>query len=85
MRKVKVELGKKSYDIVIGHDLGEEFVRFVKQAGFSRKALIVTDSNVGPFYANWVRKLLQSAGLQAVVAEIPAGESSKCLATAESL
>ena len=85
MRKVKVDLGKKSYDIVIGYDLDEELVHFVQQAGFSRQALIVTDSNVGPLYAGRIQKLLQSAGLQAVVAEVPAGESSKCLATAELL
>lgn len=85
MRKVKVDLGKKSYDIVIGYGLDEELVHFVEQAGFSRQALIVTDSNVGPLYAGRIQKLLQSAGLQAVVAEVPAGESSKCLATAELL
>jgi 3-dehydroquinate synthase len=85
MRKVKVDLGSKSYDIVIGYGLEAELVQFVRQAGFSQQALIVTDSNVGPLYADKIRSLLSEAGLSAAVAQIPAGESSKCMAVAESL
>ncbi|MDY4697418.1 3-dehydroquinate synthase [Selenomonas montiformis] len=85
MRKVKVDLGEKSYHIVIGSGLGEELQRFIAAADFSRKALLVTDSNVGPLYGQQIKSLLQEAGLCVELAEIPAGERSKCLAVAESL
>lgn len=85
MREVKVELGEKSYSIYIGYGLEEELQAFVRRAGFSRKALLVTDTNVGPRYGSKVKKLLQAAGLQVEIAQVPAGESSKCLAVAEGL
>lgn len=85
MRKVRVELGPQSYDIFIGHDLTAEIQDFVSKAGFSQKALLVTDSNVGPLYAQKVKEILEGAGLQVAVAEVPAGESSKSLQVAETL
>lgn len=85
MREVKVELGEKSYSIYIGYGLEEELQAFVRRAGFSPKALLVTDTNVGPLYGSKVKKLLQAAGLQVEIAQVPAGESSKCLAVAEGL
>ena len=50
MRKVRVDLGAQSYDIVIGHDMAAEIEQFIRQADFSKKALLITDSNVGPLY-----------------------------------
>ncbi|WP_302610004.1 3-dehydroquinate synthase [uncultured Mitsuokella sp.] len=85
MRKVRVELGKESYDIYIGHGLQQELVDFVKNAGFSKQAMLVTDSNVGPLYGEKIRRMLEEGGLQVSVATIPAGESSKSLKMAEEL
>lgn len=85
MRKVRVALGKESYDIMIGHGLEEELQAFVRQAGFSRQAMLVTDSNIGPLYGEKVRAALEAGGLSVAVATIPAGESSKSLAVAEKL
>ena len=82
MRKVRVDLGEQSYDIVIGYDIASEIVNFVKGAGYSQKALLITDTNVGPLYGKQVQKLLAEAGLQADVFQIPAGESSKNLTVA---
>ena len=86
MRKVEVELGKASYTIYIGYDiLREILVPFVQQAGFSRQAMLVTDSNIGPLYGEQVRSCLEEAGLSVCLATIPAGESSKSFAVAETL
>ena len=79
MRIVPVELGKNSYDIYIGNGLEPQISDFCQQAGFSGKGLIVTDTNVGPIYGQWLQDLLQQAGLQVEVYEIPAGESSKSM------
>jgi len=85
MRKVRVDLGEKSYDIVIGYDIGQEIVDFVKGAGYSKKALLVTDTHVGPLYGKQVQQLLTEAGLEAALVQIPAGESSKNLTVANEL
>ena len=85
MRIVPVELGKNSYDIYIGNGLEQQIGDFCQQAGFSGKGLIVTDTNVGPIYGQWLQNLLRQAGLQVEVYEIPAGESSKSMKMAETL
>ena len=85
MRKVRVALGEESYDIVIGYGLEQELRAFVQGAGFSRQAMLVTDSNVGPLYGENVRAILEAGGHSVTVVTIPAGESSKSLAVAEKL
>lgn len=83
MRKVRVELGTLSYDIVIGMDLDDELRAFVEQAGFSKKALLISDTNVGKLYGERVLRVLRQAGLAAELFLVPAGERSKSLAEAE--
>ncbi len=85
MREVHVALGKESYDIRIGYDLSRELVNFVRASGFSRQAMLVTDSNVGPLYGEKIHELLEAGGLKITLATIPAGESSKSLKVAEQL
>ncbi|MCR5439664.1 MAG: 3-dehydroquinate synthase [Selenomonas sp.] len=85
MREVRVELGEKSYSIYIGYDLDEKLRSFVKNAAFSKKAMVITDTNVGPLYGEKIVKLLNEAGLEAALVTVPAGESSKSLTVAEGL
>ncbi len=85
IREVRVELGKDSYTIFIGHGLEDALVSFVRNQHYSKRTLLVTDSNVGRLYAEKVKKLLQAAGLEPEIAEVPAGEETKCLAQAEKL
>ena len=85
MRTVHVALGKDSYDIFIGTELGERLQDFVRAGGYSKKALLVTDTNLAPLYGEQVLALLRAAGLDPVLYAIPAGEPSKCLAGAEKL
>ena len=63
MRKVRVALGEESYDILIGYGLEKELQAFVQGAGFSKQAMLVTDSNVGPLYGEKVRAILEAGGL----------------------
>jgi len=82
MRKVRVDLGEKSYDIVIGYDIGQEIMNFVQGAGYSKQALLITDTNVGPLYGQMMQNLLGKAGLNVSIIQIPAGENSKNLTVA---
>ena len=85
MRKVRVDLGEKSYDIVIGYGIEQEIMDFVRQAGFSQKGLLITDTNVGPLYGRKMQKILEQAGLEGTLVQIPAGEKSKSLTVANEL
>ena len=83
LKTVHVELGARSYDIKIGSgtlkSAGREVSRFVK----GRQAAVITDSNVGPLYADTVKTSLEAEGFSVRVVTIPAGESSKSWENAE--
>jgi 3-dehydroquinate synthase len=68
------------YDIVIRRgllaDVGPQLAKLSK----SNKAAIITDSHVGPLYANVLAKSLRRAGIEPIVATISAGEDHKTLA-----
>ena len=85
MRKVIVELGARSYSIVIGSGIGDEIVSFISQAGYSPHGMIVTDANVAPLCADAAAELVARAGVRADIVTIPAGESSKSLTQANEL
>ena len=85
MRKVMVELGARSYPIVIGSGIADEIVSFISQAGDSGHGMIVTDANVAPLCADAAAELVARAGVRADIVTIPAGESSKSLTQANEL
>ncbi len=83
MRKVRVDLPENGYDILIGDGLETEIASFFESAGFSSKALILSDTNVGKLYAEKILEILRRTGKQPAVHLVPAGESSKALTEAE--
>ena len=85
MRKVRVELGINSYEIYIGAGLNDEIKNFIIKAGFSKKAMLVTDSNVNKLFGSTILSVLNEAGLDIKLVVIPAGEISKSLAEAEKI
>lgn len=70
--------GKPSYDVRIAprqhSDLGEALKARIP--GITQ-AVVVTDSNVGPLYADDVMASLRKSGIPASLIEFPAGEQSK--------
>jgi 3-dehydroquinate synthase len=82
MRTVTVQLGARSYPILIGADLlqaGEQLAERVPQ----RDVLLVTNTVVGPLYAQTVKRAL--SGRRIVEAVVPDGEPYKTLASASAL
>ncbi len=77
MRRLRVDLGERGYDIVIGRGLIADAGSYFTCRG--NKALIVSDANVAPIYADRVRDSLISKGLDVRTFVIPAGEKSKCM------
>lgn len=67
-----------AYDVRIGagilEGIGQRILSSVPQV---TAACIITDSNVGPLYANTVRTSCKAAGLRTVEITLPAGEATK--------
>lgn len=84
MKTLKVNLDKKSlssYDIRIGKDIIDRVILLVQKNHKATRYVIVTDSNVNRLYGQTVLDAMSQAGLKASLLEIPAGESSKNMAT----
>ena len=79
---VHVDLGDRSYDIHIGQgmDLGELF-----NGARAPRALLVSDSNVGPLHGASCEAALRTAGAVPSRCVVAAGEESKTLACAAEL
>ena len=77
MRNVHVELGSKSYDIVIDRGLlphvGSRIKTLLPKA---EKVAVITDSNVGPLYASLLQESLENAGFSVAMLTFTAGEAS---------
>jgi len=78
MHVVKVELGARSYDILIGaklDKLGEEMSRL----RVGTKVAVVTTPTVNKLYGKTVLTSLAAAGFTSMPVEIPDGEQHKTL------
>lgn len=85
IRKVNVELGERAYPILIGNGILTELTGLVKLAGTRGRVGIVTDTNVGPLYADRVKMPLVEAGYQVVVHAMSAGEPNKRMSAVEDI
>ncbi len=77
MHKVRVELGERSYDVLVGSGLLGRLGELLLPFSFARKLLLVTDSRVGELYGGRVRALLEEAGYEVAYYSFPEGEESK--------
>ena len=82
---VTVPLGTRAYDIHIGRNNLHLIKEALEARGTRGVVGIVTDSNVGPLYADNVREQVEAAGLRCVVHTMPAGESNKRLDRVEDI
>lgn len=74
---LRVDLGDRSYDIVIGSGLLAGCGEAIRAVSRGKRAFIVTDDNVAPHYLDIVRTSLEQAGLRVDHAIMPAGEQAK--------
>lgn len=82
MRSVRVALGDRSYNIQVGNGLLVRLGEFCRQIKLGERCVVITDSNVGPRYAEAAVRALRQGGFVPKVVSIPAGESSKSLKVA---
>jgi len=84
MRSLKVNLDKKSlssYEIRIGKGIIDRMLLLIAKNHKAARYVMVTDSNVGRLYGQAMLDAMTQAGMKASLVEIPAGESSKNMAT----
>ncbi|WOS62118.1 3-dehydroquinate synthase [Sinorhizobium fredii] len=76
-RKVRVNLGDRSYDILIGPGLIAAAGREIASRLKGRRMAVITDENVAPRYLEPLMASLKESGIEAVSLVLPAGEKTK--------
>lgn len=79
MKRLNVDLGERSYEIVIGDNLFPELEKHIPQ----KKVFIVTDENVANFHLTKLEAALDAMDVEHKVRILPAGESTKSFANLE--
>ena len=86
MPTVHVDLGARSYDVLVAPGLAGRAGELIAKAGLaSRRAAVITDETVAGHHAQKVVRSLESAGFRPTLHTVPAGEASKSLGHAENL
>lgn len=83
--RLRVDLGDRSYDILVGSGLLASAGTEIRNAAGSGRCWIVTDENVAPRYLDTLTASLEQAGLTAASIVLPPGEGTKAFATLESI
>jgi 3-dehydroquinate synthase len=81
MRTVKVQLHNHAYDIRVGSNLLDSAGEMIRAIVPSKKMLVLTDSQVAKHHLPTLVASLQQAGIEAIPATIPAGETFKTVET----
>ena len=78
---ISLRLQNDEYPVLVGSSLLEQVAELTAKLTSirSRRAAVVTDSNVGPLYAETVVVALQKARIEAELITVPAGEASKSM------
>ena len=85
IEEIRVELGDRSYPILIGRNVLERLPELIEGTGAKGAAAVVTDENVAPLYCGPVCSGVEKAGLAPLQCVMPAGEEHKRLARIEEL
>jgi len=80
-RKVRIDLGPRSYDVRIGPGLLGQAGLAAGELPSARRATVIADRTVADLYSRGLLKSLGSAGIEAQCLEFPAGEQNKTLST----
>lgn len=85
IRPVFVNLGPRSYTVQVGSGLLAGLGAEMAKKMMGTKVAVITDSNVGPLYAEQVMESLRQGGKEPTLITVPAGEESKSLSCLETV
>jgi 3-dehydroquinate synthase len=77
--RLRVTLGERSYDIVVGRGLLARTGEFLRPLTLGTRGVVITDANVGGLYADALQSALSAAGFETELLSVSAGEASKSL------
>jgi len=77
MKKIKVNLGKNSYDILICYNELNKLGPCLKRLNIGRDAIIVTNASLKKLFGNKIEKLLVASGFNVRFEIVPDGEKAK--------
>lgn len=85
MKKLNVDLGTRSYPIIIGEGLLQQAATFFEDRGISKRSplLIVTDEHIAPYYLDPLTRALEAGGYRVASHIAPSGETTKSLESLE--
>ncbi len=83
---IKIDLGKQSYNIILGKDLLKSAASHISKVTPSKsKIFIVTDKNVAKLYLKKLESSLSRAGFKVSSIILPAGEKTKNIGQLENI
>jgi 3-dehydroquinate synthase len=85
MKKLKIDLADRSYDILIGRNFLPHLGDHLSHIKSARRVLVVTNPVINKLYGTTVTEGLESAGLEVECVEIPEGETHKTLKDAQTV
>jgi 3-dehydroquinate synthase len=85
LRSITVDLGTRTYEVVVGKGLLRQAGTAIRNLGFAGHVVIVTDPTVSRLYSATLRSSLFEAGFSCSEEIIGSGETSKSFSVAEKL
>lgn len=85
MPSVRVDLGKRSYEVLVETGLLTHAGEAIRAAGLKGKAAVISDETVAGHYAATLTAALTAAGFTSTLHTVPAGEASKSMSRVEDL
>lgn len=85
VEQITVDLGHRSYDILIGPGLVDEAGAQIASRITTPRAYIITDTNVAPLLGDRLAASLDAAGIDHETIVLPAGEATKSFGPFENL
>jgi len=85
VKTIKVNLGKRSYSIIIGNNAILKAGRLIKELKIGSDAYIITNATINRLYGLNLQKILRASGINSKIKLIPDSEKSKSLELAYSL
>ncbi len=83
MKRLTVDLGTRSYDILIGTGILEQIGSVLGKIGGGMRAIIITNPEIDKLYGDRARSSIKQAGFDVETIQIPEGEEHKSLASAD--
>ena len=82
MKKVRVSLVNRSYDILIGRGILASCGKAFKKLDIGRDAVVITNKRLAGLYGKKLRKSLEDSGFSVYIETVPDSEKAKSIAVA---